>query len=198
MADNYLERRMEDLRNGKVAREYRKSGSSVRRTGMHFVFPPKRVLIASDNPQVDNITRQFLNADCKVSVMSNCYDQSDRNAAFTGVRRYPLNPIYMDNLLKAWRDIDILIADSDIADAIIRKWREHRIRYPYVSDYVCRIILFTPTLPPTEICAEWENTLNATVNAINLNCHPENDISSLTAMLTLPANNIISRMIFQI
>lgn len=197
MADNYLERKMEDLRSGKVAREYRSGGFGGRRTGMHFTFHPRRVLIASKNHKIDRLTDIYIKADCKVAVMTDNQDNIEKLINNSGVRLYPYDTNYLIGLLKAWRDFDIVIADSDIAESIIEKWLEHRTIYPYVSDYVCRIILFGHTLPGNEVCSEWEDSLHSTINVIN---HHDisKDISSLIAMLSLPSNSIVKRMVFEI
>ncbi len=197
MADNYLERKMEDLRSGKVGREYGGSGRNRRRGGLYFPFPPKRILIASENPAVVKVAEIFIAAECKVAVMTESQEIHSKLSKNNAIRLFSPNQDNVDNLLKAWRDIDILISDSEISQGIIEIWQNHRGKYLYVSDYVCRIILLSSELPDETEISRWEKNLHSTVNAINL-IDNRRDISALVSMLCLPANSIINRMTFDV
>ena len=126
MADNYLERKMEDLRRGPV-KSYSGRPSAHRTGYIQFPFPPKRVIIASDLASLNSIAKAFLKADCKVAVMNSNREVGEKMAHDEGIRYYPvhldnineLSPFSnedlekaFENLLEAWRDVDILIADS--------------------------------------------------------------------------------------
>lgn len=197
MADNYIEKRMEELRRGETGRNYKSASAknSVRKGGFHFPFTPKRILIASGHPQTYQIARTFLKTESKVAIMqpvSYPMEGAIRFYAFDDAAKLP--ECFAD-LMKAWRDIDILIADAPFAAPLLTLWSSHRQRLPYVSDYTCRIIILGNQDPT--IHSAGAHAVRATVNTINPS-HSATDLSPLIAMLTLPANNIINGMKFDV
>ena len=198
MADNYLERRMEDLRRGSLSSA--SSLQSVKRSGMNFPFPPKRVLIATKDKQAFDISRPFLKAGCQVAM----FIRSDDTLAATKaeVRSYPVLfsssediSSAFSNLLQAWRDLDIVISDVEIIDSVSGIWIAHRRRFPNTSFYVPRLIVmggkgeFQMEDLPEE--------LSITINFIK-RIDPSSDITDLIPMLVLPKNHIIDRMEFEV
>lgn len=196
MADNYLERKMEDLRMGRLTARPQRPHQSNGATGMSFVLPSLRVLIVSDSPNRFDIAQKFIGARCKVALMSKQSEQFGDSA----LRQYPLDgPVtngneitgYLSGLFKAWRDIDVLIADREYADTVITHWLGHRYRYPYTFDYRCRVILLGAPLPTaTRTDTEIRQILSATVNRINP-LHNLTGLTTLISSLTLPGNEAL-------
>lgn len=200
MADNYLERRMEELRRGDTAKNYFAGKNSVRKGGLHFAFPPKRVLIVSEHPKASDLALTFLRTESKVAMMHSRGEEGAAMAASNGIRFYHLQSPqqlsgYFSDLMKAWRDIDILVTDTSTSDTLLSQWRQHRERFPYVSDYTCRIIILGNKDP--NVLTEEAERVKATVNTINSSA-PDTDFSPLAAMLAIPANNIINGMLFNV
>ena len=89
----------------------------------------------------DGIATVFLDAGCKVAVFDVDSGQGSKMAREKGVRFYEIDvndttaveKAFAD-LLKAWRDVDIIInmeAGEDYRVAIARMWSEHKTRYPF-------------------------------------------------------------------
>lgn len=208
MADNYLERRMEDLKNGKTFRQTSRLHNQRKRAGLHFSFPPRRVLIVTEDPRYLSIARMFLKADCKVALMTCIENMGEDLAKKEGIRYYHLTCNHQisgeidkendinsfDNLMGAWRDIDILISDSQYAGELLKKWKTHRERFPYVSDYKSRIIIlinsgYDHTDLPTDP--------HFSINYIKLD-KADKEITGLIGMLVLPSNEFINQMTFEV
>lgn len=176
MADNYLERKMEELRSGRLNASYRNSAKTYRRPGMYFAFPPRRVVISSENSRREEIARKFRMTESKVKV-SDC-----------------VAPEEFNQLLIAWRDVDILVADAPQAALLIQIWQSHRRKYPYIFDYVSRIIILTDK-EPIDFEELEISGIRATINQIVCR-NPEKEISDLVATLTIPANDVITQKVF--
>lgn len=150
MADNYLEKRMEDLRSGRLnaSSHAQKRATVPSRAGcLSIPFPERRVLVAGDLDGVgESIATAFRTAGCKTALFHADKVVGERLAHDVGIRFY--NTIInekenlqksLSNLLNAWRDIDIaicIIDDEDSGNEIIHilcdaisKWR-HRLPFP--------------------------------------------------------------------
>ncbi|MDE7381847.1 MAG: SDR family oxidoreductase [Muribaculaceae bacterium] len=123
MADNYLERKMEDLRNGKLSGRSSVLQHTGQRKGVwQLSFPPRRVLVTGGCHGIGlAAVREFLRLGCKVAVFDIDNDAGKLLASENGVRFYQLdladtdsleNAIY--DLFKAWRDIDIIVNNAGI------------------------------------------------------------------------------------
>ena len=152
MADNYLERRMEDLRSGRVNPSGGAGiggGVKATRKGMvSFPMPEKRVLIidtSTDGPGVA-IAESFSRTGCRTALFHN----KEMNPV-QGIRCYPIADAAAGsgisdafrNLLKAWRDIDVLIpVDPEHAELseLLGIWGAHKEAFPIPSEYGARII----------------------------------------------------------
>lgn len=164
MADNYLERRMDDLHNRQLHRPQTRplhpSGSHVAQNGISVSLTGKRVLVAGGASGLGlSIARAFIPSGCKVAVFDS-EDSCGRQMAYAqGVRFHPVrldDPEALCNafsaLLKAWRDVDmVILADRKITfaatTAVIGIWSRHRTRYPVPSAYGFRLIIISGTMP---------------------------------------------------
>lgn len=178
MADNYLENRMDDLRNGRLSQKLARPGGSVlRKNYLQIPFPPRRVLVTGGANGIGRaIASAYIKAGCKVAVFDIDKSSGESIAHDMGVRFYHLDlcdtnavSSAFENLLTAWRDLDILInnagisefhrltdGESDNFDRIIntnlrpayilaRLWAIHRKAFPSTSDFGGRMINISST-----------------------------------------------------
>lgn len=159
MADNYLEKRMEDLRSGRLnasSHAQKRATVSSRAGCLSIPFPERRVLVAGDLDGVgESIATAFRTAGCKTALFHADKVVGERLAHDVGIRFY--NTIINEkenlqksfsNLLNAWRDIDIaicIIDDEDSGNEIIQilcdtinMWRHH---LPFPNPFGGRFII---------------------------------------------------------
>lgn len=198
MADNYLERKMEELRLGKN----RGGVSRVRPTlsstpgKVVFNFPPRHVLIlGNDNGLAETIAERFLNAGSRVAVFDSDISRGNALAHDRGVRFCPLDlsddegcRTATENLLKAWRGIDIIIntcTRSESIREVVYAILEHTRRFPPITDYVPRIIRICHSdMVPVELHSD--DTITATcINSDNRN---DRDIAELAILVSIPSD----------
>ena len=124
MADNYLERRMDDLRNGRLQQSNKIQASVSQRKGYLSVnFPMRRVLVTGGANGIGlAVTRAFLKAGCKVAVMDIDREKGEKLAHDEGVRFYNVDLAdkdalekALDNLFSAWKDLDIVVSNAGIS-----------------------------------------------------------------------------------
>lgn len=117
MADNYLERRMEDLRNGNISRSlspHRPGSSPSALTGM-------RVLVcdATGDAGVE-LVRKFRKAGCRTAFLSVDRKAGNLLAQESGARFYPCDSISAEavdvaraDLRRHWKGIDMTVWPED-------------------------------------------------------------------------------------
>lgn len=124
MADNYLERKMEELQSGHLGQGGSARKSQGKRSGvMQVSFPSRRVLVTGGANGIGlAIVRAYLKAGCKVTVFDIDREAGETLARNEGVRFYHLDLTDAEaiekafaNLIMAWRDIDIIINDAGIS-----------------------------------------------------------------------------------
>lgn len=214
MADNYLERRMEDLRNGKFASpgsfsptsSANLSASSGRKGMLTFPFPSKRVLVAGNLDRLqEEIIYSFQRTGCRVACFSDNRETGEK-LSHGGVRFHPVDFDETGNietnfgiLMKAWRDLDIMIIClPSCAMALFDLWSKHKQKFPIPSDYGGRIITIGFTIGNlSDNKADILSNLGQygiTCNSILPESHSdENTItmaSRTTLFLSLPGNTI--------
>lgn len=155
MADNYLERRMEDLRSGRLAASSRVASPTGPRKGyLSMPFPMRRVLVVGDIRGLGrHIATAFVKAGCNTAVFDPDKAEGERLAHDHGVRFHCVDlsdpeeiSKAMANLFKAWSDLDIIIicpALESMAPVISRSWSERRASLPYPNDFGGRLILLS-------------------------------------------------------
>ncbi len=126
MADNYLERRMEDYRAGKLgARKSPTATSSKAREGyLQIPFPPRRVFVTGGAGGIGRaIVLAFRKAGCPVSFCDKDEKRGRALAQEAGAEFHPVDVSDTDRLTAAVQhvlhhrgDIDILINNVGIAD----------------------------------------------------------------------------------
>lgn len=126
MADNYLERKMEELHSGKLRQGSGAAKQSAGRKGgvLQVAFPPRRVLVTGGANGIGlAIVREYLKAGCKVAVFDIDKDRGEALAHNEGIRFYHVDLADSSaverafaNLLDAWRDVDIIVNDAGISE----------------------------------------------------------------------------------
>lgn len=177
MADNFLERRMEDLRSGRITSSTSSRNEKPRKGYLQIPFPPRRVLVTGGANGIGlAVIRAFLHIGCKVAVIDRDEEAGKQLAKTEGIRFYPIDLMdveatekAIDDILKAWHDIDIIISNAGIstfkpliessitefqyiidinlrpAYVIARKLAIHRKNLPYPNTYGGRVILISST-----------------------------------------------------
>lgn len=139
MADNYLEKKMEELHN-------RQSGCAPTRVSpasrhlLTFPFKPLRVLIISrDRHALSQYTKPFQQAGCRVAVVSTIDAAETDLSQDHGCRYYAIGnneqaSRAFSNLIASWRDIDVVVM-LDNRPAMTALLRTHAAARPYPNDW---------------------------------------------------------------
>lgn len=149
MADNYLEKKMEELHNRKADCAPTRVSPASRHL-LTFPFKPLRVLvIARDRHALSQYTKPFQQADCRVAVVSTI-DAADTDLPQDhGCRYYAIGndeqtaPTFSNdeqasaafsNLIASWRDIDVVVMLDNWPD-MTELLRAHAAARPYPNDW---------------------------------------------------------------
>ena len=122
MADNFLEKRMEDLKSGRLSAAPRTSTAPRRKGCIQVEFPSRRVIVTGGANGIGlTVTKAFVKAGCKVAVFDRDRISGQRLAHDIGIRFYEVDLTgreeiekAFDNLTEAWKDIDIIVSNAGI------------------------------------------------------------------------------------
>ncbi len=124
MADNYLEKRMDDYRSGRLSVR-RRAGMSPRavagRAGdMVVPFPPMRILVVSGSlsPLAAEIVRQARDLGISVALMSAARREATSLSQSAGARlclSMSYDAVFAD-LDRHWGGVDVVLADEGVDD----------------------------------------------------------------------------------
>lgn len=131
MADNYLERKMEEYRSGKLSARVKSGVSRSLPKGKIAVdFPPRTVILAAPaiGPVCRAVVKSFIDAGCRVALVSARHKEATELARSFGARFYPVagfSPASLDSVLDSvvedvtshWNIPDTFISVSDGKDA---------------------------------------------------------------------------------
>lgn len=212
MADNYLEKRMEDLKAGRLKPTVASTGNAKRKGYVDFPFPPRRVLIAGRPEGVAlDLMRAMLKTGSKVALFDSDKTAGEAMAYNEGVRFHKVDvstpadvAAAFANLTEAWRDIDILISavgDSDTR-SLADLWSNHRRRFPVPFGYGGRFIIVNPD--DASIGAELQTQLagdRIAVNCMITGARPGDelrDAARTCLTLCLPGCDFIRAQVIQL
>ena len=125
MADNYLERKMEDYRAGKGNSPKSQRVSSVPKPGtINIKFPPRRVFVTGGASGIGKaIVEAFRKADCRVAFCDIDSKAGTATAQATGAQFYPVDVRDVDaleacltRLLNSWGDIDVIVNNVGVGN----------------------------------------------------------------------------------
>lgn len=138
MADNYLERKMEELRIGRTGalptRQY-----AVKRNMLSFPLKTLRVLIVGDNRKhLWQYADEFRRHDGRVAIF-NSRAESDTDLGYgCGCRYYDISDTNIEErfreLTKVWHDIDVVVI-LDVVPEMQRCLVNHLEAVPYPNDW---------------------------------------------------------------
>lgn len=146
MADNYLERKMEEHRR---ATPQRKSSAVPTKGKLSFNFPPRRVVLFDlDDNIVAQLAKAYGETGCRVAIYPETSVITDGARLISSTN----NPEFdFVSVLKAWGDIDIVVSstESTILDKALQSILTNRESLPYPNDYGLRLILINKSTSPT-------------------------------------------------
>ena len=125
MADNYLERKMEEYRSGKSQQRVVKRTPSGAKPGtINVKFPSRRVFVTGGANGIGRaIVEAFRNADCRVAFCDNDSKAGTATAQATGAQFYPIDVIdanaldaCVERVIKAWGDIDVIVNNVGVGN----------------------------------------------------------------------------------
>lgn len=162
MADNYLEKKMEDLRSGRLMQMSR---AAARRGAWSLDYPCRRVLVTDGACAIGRaVIGEFCRAGCKVAFCDTDDERGRATAYATGarfihgdVRDAAVVAAAVADLGRAWRDIDVVVntaADGDgvLLSLLAENMASLRRSLPYPNDFGGRVIDITG-----EECGDMEN-----------------------------------------
>lgn len=149
MADNYLEKKMEELHSRKTGCAPTRVSPASRHL-LSFPFKPLRVLvIARDRRSMSQYTKPFQQAGCRVAVVSSIDAAESDLPQDHGCRYYAIGneaeasqafsndeqtSAAFSNLIASWRDIDVVVM-LDNWPAMTELLRAHAAALPYPNDW---------------------------------------------------------------
>lgn len=149
MADNYLEKKMEELHNRKAGCAPTRVSPASRHL-LTFPFKPLRILvIARDRRSISQYTKPFQQAGCRVAVVSTIDAAETDLPQDHGCRYYAIGnegqasaafsndeqtSAAFSNLIASWRDIDVVVM-LDNWPAMTELLRAHAAARPYPNDW---------------------------------------------------------------
>lgn len=127
MADNYLEKKMEEYRAGQGNARKVKSQrpvAGVKPGTINVEFPPRRVFVTGGASGIGRaVVEAFRKADCRVAFCDIGSKAGNRTAQMTGTRFYPVDVTdcvalenCMEHIIADWGDIDIIVNNVGISD----------------------------------------------------------------------------------
>lgn len=143
MADNYLERKMEELRSGRLsAPSACPATTALPADALVLRYPKLRVLIADDGltPLGRAMVNAFIGVGCRVAFFATEADEARQFQQQTGARCYRLRDLSVAtdvkaaiaDLLRNWHDVDVVVgsAKSPVMQHFLFAWTMHRMRLP--------------------------------------------------------------------
>ncbi len=160
MADNYLEKKMEELRSGSLAgkpsgkRTVSTSSPKSGKGAITFPFPPKSIIIVEPYSKLAfAIASYFHSIGCRVATLGSASDSKSEtleneyrnlgirviSSADYNVSTTLIQP--MTDLLRDWKRVDIIINFSKSAECTIANLiSEYLAQRPAPTDYLPRIL----------------------------------------------------------
>jgi NAD(P)-dependent dehydrogenase (short-subunit alcohol dehydrogenase family) len=124
MADNYLEKKMEEHRQGTVAKRHKLSPSGQRPGELTIKFPSRRVFVTGGASGIGHaIVKAFCDSGCKVAFCDIDRARGTKTAQETGSQFHPVdvrNAEALDaallRVIDAWGGIDVIVNNVGISE----------------------------------------------------------------------------------
>lgn len=204
MADNYLEKKMEELHNRKAGCAPTRVSPASRHL-LTFPFKPLRVLVISrDRHALSQYTKPFQQAGCRVAVVSTIDAAETDLPQDHGCRYYAIGnegqasaafsndeqaSAAFSNLIASWRDIDVVVM-LDNWPAMTALLRAHAAARPYPNDWGFPIlVVFQNRVTRYDIMADI--TISSPIPDV-----PDRPESTVLTVLALKSSAPISSITF--
>lgn len=192
MADNYLEKKMEEHRLAAASRPTRRvvSSAAPKPGFLELKFKPLRVLVTdATTPAAEAVVRRLTGVGCRVAFTSTDLRQGRELSQATGSRFYPVKaaglhvgPV-VDNLCEVWGGVDAMVLTG------VHASEQSGIAVP---ESCTRVIALGLDAQLPECVARDGLTVNAV--------RPENisaaDAAEFCLYLLLPASSFINKQLF--
>lgn len=191
MADNYLERKMEELRSGKLGSAAAHSYASKRRALCYPIRELRVLIVARNRKFLRQYDAVFRSAGCRVAVINTISANDTDLGESHGARYYEtVGPedvaAAIDSLAKAWRDIDVVVMLDDVA-GLLSALRAMQTRLPYPNAWG------TPILQVAcEIVKRFNNARNLNGDVVSLPDEPQRKEAGVLPWLSLNSNKSIT------
>ncbi len=120
MADNYLERKMEEYRSGRLQAGSRHASARAAHGGLTLEYHDINLLVVAPviTETVDSLVAQGVKAGCRVALLSDDRKGGTALAQRAGTRFYPGLPLskVTDDILGRWGSLDVILHTEDIPD----------------------------------------------------------------------------------
>ncbi|MDE5594200.1 MAG: hypothetical protein K2I89_01325 [Muribaculaceae bacterium] len=184
MADNYLEKKMEEHRRGGIAKSNarRLTPSGDRLGTVSFRIEPLRIFVTDGSSDYATVIICRLRAaGCNVAFFSADEKNGRELAQKSGARFYPasFSGCIFDDIAKAWSGLDGLVVTDGKMPAIANVEKLKRLI----------VVDNNPKLPSVE------NSDGLTVNGVNISGRSASDVAHLCLMLCLNASVCINNTV---
>ncbi len=125
MADNYLERKMEEYRSGALKKTKKHLSPTGNRPGKLTIdFPSRRVYVTGGASGIGAaIVKAFCDAGCRVAFCDKDYDKGTKTAQRCGAQFHPIDVTdsnalkgSLSKVINAWGAIDVVVNNVGIAE----------------------------------------------------------------------------------
>ncbi len=125
MADNYLERKMEEYRSGiSQHRVVKRTPSGAKPGTINIKFPSRRVFVTGGAKGIGRaIVGAFRNADCRVAFCDNDTKAGAATAQAMGAKYYPIDvtdanalDTCLTRIIEEWGDIDVIVNNVGVGN----------------------------------------------------------------------------------
>ncbi len=211
MADNYLERKMEQLRSQRTSGGIK---SQLNRVGLGWTLPKLRVVVVGDSTSLSiAVARAYVAAGCRVTLIERENDAA-KKLAREGVRfsiADSMADIDVKNAIaetfKEWREIDLVIfCGSGVhLDSVRESMHAHYSRFPRISEYPPRFIFLIRSPEEIDTVSEkmsvksyipvisYNRIILTTATGTEIRPAKGDDVARLCLFLSLPDSDFIHK-----
>lgn len=203
MADNYLERKMEDLRSGRLGSStgkirtsqpvYSSQPAAGNSKTVNFNLTSRRILIIGGCSGIGkSVTQAFVKAGCRVAVFDTDREEGQNITNDGRIRFTPFVPESTStlerawqNLITAWHDVDTVVIAAPILDirTLAEWWALRRSTHPVGSLYNSIILLLYPN-------RNYLNQENNPISQNNTSSQPTSTVGQEEAYTIISERNI--------
>lgn len=198
MADNYLEKKMEDLRQRSVAPH--SSVKSQLSNMLCYGFRKLRIVFLTGSfRNISTFILQFQKLQCRLALISNIRAEDTDLSQNHGCRfHHVTDKIQAESawnaIAESWRDIDLIISfDTSLLDDITAAIAEHTAHLPFANDWGMPIIIVTESkIYRLNSIAQFSPYKYGSASVCNLSDSYCKEIAHILPFISLKSNACIS------